>query len=91
MMVKLYVNWYSKIILNEKQAEETVKNEYFSSATSCDNFNEYLSENYSCVELFDMGENEKKTICAEFMEKMKETAWNNFIADGYEEVSVKIF
>lgn len=91
MMVKLYVNWENAIILNEKQAEETMKNEYYPSVASRDNFNEWLCENYDYAELFDMNnEDEKKTIRANFMEEMKETAWNDFIADGYEEVSVEI-
>lgn len=90
MMVKLYINWDNNIILNEKQAEETAKNEYYANATSYDSFNEWLSENYSHAELFDMDEDEKKTVRAKFMEEMKETAYNNFIADGYEEVSVEI-
>ncbi len=90
MMVKLYVDWDNGTILNEKQAQETAENEYYSSATSYDSFNKWLSENYGHAELFDMDEDEKKTIRAEFMEEMKETAWNDFIADGYEEVSVEI-
>lgn len=90
MMVKLYVDWDNGTILNEKQAEETAKNEYYANATSHDSFNEWLSENYSHAELFDMDEDEKKTVRADFMEEMKETAWNDFIADGYEEVSVEI-
>lgn len=90
MMVKLYVDWYNGTILNEKQAEETAKNEYYANAISHDSFNEWLSENYNHAELFDMDEDEKKTVRAEFMEEMKETAWNDFIADGYEEVSVEI-
>lgn len=90
MMVKLYVDWDNGTILNEKQAEETAKNEYYASATSYDSFNEWLFENYSHAELFDMDEDEKKDIREEFMERMKEVAWSDFIADGYEEVSVEI-
>lgn len=90
MMVKLYVNWDSGIILNERQVEETVENEYYANATSYDSFSEWLSENYSPASLFDMNKDEKETIRADFMKEMKETAWNDFIADGYEEVSVEI-
>ena len=90
MMVKLYVNWENGIILNEKQVQETVNDEYYNSATSYDSFDQWLSENYSHARVFDMSENEKKVIRAKFMEEMKETAWQNFIADGYEKVSVEI-
>ena len=90
MMVKLYVNWENGIILNEKQVQETVNDEYYSSAISYDSFDQWLSENYSHARVFDMDEDEKKVIRAKFMEEMKETAWQNFIADGYEEVSVEI-
>ena len=90
MMVKLYVNWENGIILNEKQVQETVNNEYYNSATSYDSFDQWLSENYSYARVFDMTEDEKKVIRAKFMEEMKETAWQNFIADGYEKVSVEI-
>ena len=90
MMVKLYVNWENGIILNEKQVQETVNDEYYNSATSYDSFDQWLSENYSYARVFDMAEDEKKVIRAKFMEEMKETAWQNFIADGYEKVSVEI-
>ena len=90
MMVTLYVNWGDGIILNEKQAEEFVKSEYYADATNDESFNEWLSENYSHAELFDAGENEKKAIHAEFVQAMEETMWDDFEADGYEEVSVEI-
>lgn len=90
MMVKLYVNWENGIILNEKQAQETINDEYYNSATSYDSFDQWLSENYSHARVFDMTEDEKKVIRAKFMEEMKETAWQTFIADGYEKVSVEI-
>lgn len=90
MIVTLYVNWGDGVILNEKQAEEFVKNEYYADATNNESFNEWLSENYSPAELFDADENEKKTIRAEFAEAMETTMWDDFMADGYEEVSVEI-
>lgn len=90
MMVKLYVDWDNGTILNEKQAEKTVWDEYYPNATNQDNFNEWLSENYSHVDLFNMSEDEKKVIHSEFREEMEETAWQDFISDGYEEVSVEI-
>lgn len=70
--------------------QETINDEYYNSATSYDSFDQWLSENYSHARVFDMDEDEKKAIRAKFMEEMKETAWQNFIADGYEEVSVEI-
>lgn len=90
MMVKLYVNWENGTILNEKQVQETVNDEYYNDATSYYSFDQWLSENYSYARVFDMTENEKNVIRAKFMEEMKKTAWQNFITDGYEEVSVEI-
>lgn len=91
MIVTLYVNWNDGTILNEKQAEEIAKKYCADATESIENFNEWLYENYSHAELFDADENEKKAIYAEFMQAMVETAWNDFLADGYEEVFVKIF
>jgi hypothetical protein len=90
MLVNLYVNWKKGIILNEKQAQETIENEYYNNATNHSNFSEWLSENYSLISLFYMGEDEKEGVRADFMEEMKGVAWDVFAADGYEEVSVEI-
>lgn len=90
MIVKPYVNWNKGAILNEKQAQETIENEYYSNATNPDNFNKWLSENYSPISLFYMSENEKEGIRADFMKEMEDAAWDDFEADGYEEVSVEI-
>lgn len=90
MMVKLYIDWSGGKILSEKQAQETVENEYYNHATNDYNFNEWLSENYDYIDLFNMREDEKEKIRATFMEKMKETAWEYFTDDGYEEVFVEI-
>lgn len=90
MMAKLYVSWGGGVILSEKQAQETVKNEYYNPAINDYNFNEWLSENYDYIDLFNMGEDEKEKIRATFMEEMKETAWEYFTNDGYEKVFVEI-
>lgn len=90
MLVKLYVNWDNGTILNEKQMQETIENEYYPNATSDDNFNDWLSENYTHVGLFYMSEDEKEGIRADFMKEMEDAAWDDFEADGYEEVSVEI-
>lgn len=90
MLVNLYVNWKKGTILNEKQAQETIENEYYNSATNYDNFSEWLSENYAHIDLFNMSENEKKSVRADFMKEAEGIAWDDFAADGYEEVSVEI-
>lgn len=78
-------------ILNEKQAQETIENEYCNNAINNDRyFEDWLSENYSSVSLFYMGEDEKKGVRADFMKEMEDIAWDDFAADGYEEVSVEI-
>lgn len=90
MLVNLYVNWEKGTILNEKQAQETIENEYYNDATSDDNFSEWLSENYSPVSLFYMDENDKEGVRTDFMKEAEEIAWDDFAASGYEEVSVEI-
>lgn len=90
MLVNLYVNWEKGTILNERQAQETIENEYYNNATSHDNFSEWLSENYSPVSLFYMSEDEKKSLRADFIKEAEGIAWDDFAADGYEEVSIEI-
>ena len=89
MTIKLYVNWDNKTILSEKQArEEVTKDEdYTITVTSRDIFNEWLCHNYDSVDLFDMDEDKKKAVHAEFMEETEMEAWLNFFHDGYEEIS----
>ena len=90
MLANLYVNWEKGIILNEKQAQETIENEYYPNTVSDDNFSDWLFENYSHLCLFYMSEDEKKGVRADFMKEMEDVAWDDFDADGYEEVSVEI-
>lgn len=89
MTVKLYVDWSDLVILSEKQAQETVTNEYCSAATSDNNFNDWLFEKYAHVDLFNMKEDEKERLRTKFLEEMKETAWQDFL-DRYEVASVEI-
>ena len=89
MTVKLYVDFSDCVILSEKQAQEIVSNEYYSTATSDNNFNDWLFEKYDHVDLFNMKEDEKERLRTEFLEEMKETAWQDFL-DRYELASVEI-
>lgn len=90
MLVNLYVNWGSGTILNEEQARETVEDKYYLNTISDDSFNDWLSKNYTHLGLFNISENEKEVIHADFMEEMEGIAWEEFAADGYEEVSMEI-
>ena len=85
MTVKLYVDFSDCVILSEKQAQEIVSNEYYSD----NNFNDWLFEKYDHVDLFNMKEDEKERLRTEFLEEMKETAWQDFL-DRYELASVEI-
>ena len=52
-------------------------------------FNDWLFEKYDHVDLFNMKEDEKERLRTEFLEEMKETAWQDFL-DRYELASVEI-
>lgn len=88
MTVKLYVNWNKKQILSEKQAQkEITKNESYYAAASYDNFNQWLfDKSYDLAEVFNMSEEGKEIVRAEFIEEMKTAA----LVNEYEEVSVEI-
>lgn len=92
MTVKLYVNWDRKTVLNEKQAkEEIAKHERYNLATSYDSFNDWLfDKNYDLAEVFNMSEEGKKIVRAQFIEEMETVTLANLSDDGYEEISVEI-
>lgn len=92
MTIKLYVNWNKKTILSEKQArEEITKHERYNLATSYDSFNDWLFyKSYDLAEVFNMSEEGKKIVRAQFMEEMKTDTLASLSDEGYEEISVEI-
>ena len=90
MMVKLYVDWSNNLIFSEKEAQELAKNVFSKQVTNDEIFDQWLSNHYCYLDLFNMKEDEKRNIRVQFMAEMEEVAWQDFIKDGYEEVSVEI-
>ena len=89
MMVKLYVDWSNNLIFSEKEAQELVRNVFSQQVKEDEIFDQWLSNHYCYLDLFNMKEYEKKNIRVQFMTEMEETVWQDFL-DGYEEVPVEI-
>lgn len=90
MMVKLYVDWSNNLIFSEKEAQELARNVFSKQVTNDEIFDQWLSNHYCYLDLFNMKEDEKRNIRVQFMAEMEEVAWQDFIKDGYEEVFVEI-
>lgn len=90
MLATIYVDWNNGTILNAEKAEEVMQTEYYPAVTDYDHFMEWLSENYTMQDIYEMDKDEKEEVRAEFLEEMQGKAWDDFLADGYEKVMIEI-
>lgn len=81
MTIKLYVNFDEKIIMPEKEYEEFKQdriNDYF----DCDeDFNCWVDDNYSAMDIWRLSAAERDEICQEWLEACEETFERNDLAE----------
>ena len=86
--MKLYVNWYDQEIITaeqykarlDKEVEEEIR--HFS-------FSDWLNDNYTAAELFDMDDDAKEFAIEEFKEFAKDSIEHDFSHD-WDEVEVDV-
>ena len=84
MKVKVYVNWRSREVINEKEFEKLVEETFEDYKGDQDYFSEWLADNYEVVQVWEMNEEERiKTIKA-FEEKCLSVARKEMLYDWEE-------
>ena len=93
MTVKLYVNWSESKILTPKQFEEKLAKETKERMADEDAFLNYLKQYFTCLELFEMDEEEQKNVQQDFQEHCEEVVYRELIGSRYseyEEITIEL-
>ena len=78
-------------LISEEQYEELVANRRKELEKDASEFEDYLSDNYSLKEVFDMDEYERAEVCAEYAVKCADWARDDLKEDwDYEELEVEV-
>ncbi len=89
MTITMYVNWREEVVLNETQyAEKQEENARIRSDDSY-YFNEFLEENYSPAEIFNLSEEDKKKVLDDWLNVCFEQA-DDEMCEDYEEITMEI-
>ena len=85
MTIKMYVNWDNEDILTKSEYEAKIKAEALEMSEEDEAFEDFAEERYHYKELFDLNEDEKETVKAEFLEWCEGRVEANYYHD-YEEI-----
>ena len=85
MTIKVYANYNAEVITEEEFLKkiETLATEY---DNNLDEFREFLYNGYSCIEIWDMTEDEKINVKKLFHEKNVEIATNDISDEWFETI-----
>ena len=83
MKVKLYVNWDDGEILSEKQMESRLRERASDIFKDEDEFSEWLHDEYTISDIFNMNEEEKDQVRQKWGEACLESAQDELIS-GYD-------
>ena len=86
--MKLYVNWLEQEILTAEQYKERL-DEQIEEEIRFFSFSDWLEDNYTASEIFDMDDDEKKLAIEEFKEFVKDSIEHDFSND-WDEVEVDV-
>lgn len=89
MKVKVYVNWYSREVINEKEFKKKVEestedykgDEYF--------FAEWLDAHYSAVEIWNLNEEQRKEVRSNFLIECEKLGLKD-ICNEWEEDEIEV-
>ena len=91
MNVKVYARWVTKQILTEEQAEMTIQKEFFDELADdgCDDFIEWLQDNFTIGEIWQMTEEEKAENWKEYLKYAMNVARTYFLQE-VEEITLEV-
>lgn len=89
MKVKVYINWYSREVINEKNFKEKVEESTRDYKEDECFFNEWLNEHYSANEIWKLDEERRKEVRSDFLVKCEELAASD-VRYSWEEEEIEI-
>lgn len=89
MMVKVYVNWYEREVINEKDFKKKVEEATKVYKEDEDFFGEWLSENYSAWDIWVLNEEQRKEVRNDFLNEC-ERLGVNYAREDWEENEIEI-
>lgn len=89
MKIKVYVNWYSRKVINEKEFKEKVEEAYKDYKKDEDFFGESLNDLYSAYEIWNLNEEQRKEVRSNYLIKCEELAEKDVRGD-WEEKEIEI-
>ena len=91
MNVKVYARWVTKQILTEELAEMIIQKEFFDNLADdgCDDFIEWLQDNFTIGEIWQMTEDEKAENWKEYLKYAKDVARTYFLQE-VEEITLEV-
>lgn len=90
MKIKVYANWGCQIVENTTDFEKRVKEQVEDLSRDDSFFSDWLDDNFSTAEIFNMSEQDKKSALEDFMDKCQTQAREDLEGDGWEEVEIEI-
>jgi hypothetical protein len=91
MNVKVYARWVTKQILTEELAEMIIQKEFFDNLADdgCDDFIEWLQDNFTIGEIWQMTEDEKAENWKEYIKYAENVARTYFLQE-VEEITLEV-
>lgn len=73
-MTRVYVNWETQKVIGVEQAEEIIKRKQEEYMDEPINFEDYLYENFTVVQVWEMDDKQKDKVLSEFSARQHECA-----------------
>ena len=89
MKVKIYLDWYSKEVINEKDFNEKVEEREKDYKEDENFFAEWLNDNYYADEVWNLNEKERKEVRNNFLAKCEELAVRD-VREDWEEEEIEV-
>lgn len=89
MTIKLYVDWRNREILTKEEYEDEVKVRAEVFISDENDFDIWLEENYSGLEIFNFKEEDKNRVCEEWRKACESYAREN-AEEEYEEMEIEV-
>ena len=89
MKVKIYVNWFDREVINEKEFEEKVEKITKVYKEDEDFFDVWLNEHYSADEVWKLDEEKRKEVRSDFLIKCEELGVRD-VRENWEENELEV-
>lgn len=89
MKVKIYINWFNREVINEKEFEKKVEETTQDYKEDKCFFDEWLNDHYSANEVWNLNEEERKEVQKDFLIKCEELGVRD-VREDWEEEEIEV-